>query len=111
MRILLDEDVPRRLGPELVGHEVSTVQGMGWASVKNSILLGLAAAAGFDVLLTCDRGMQYQQNVPALGLAVIVLAVPNKKLDTVRVLVPEILALLDTALPPGTVSVVGAWRA
>jgi hypothetical protein len=111
VRILLDEDVPRRLGRELVGHEVSTVQGMGWASVKNGILLDLAAAAGFEVLLTCDRGMQYQQNVPTLGLAVVVLAVPNKKLETMRVLVPEILALLDTAPLPGTVSVVVARRA
>lgn len=111
MRILLDEDVPRRLGPELVGHEVSTVQGLGWAGVKNGILLGLAAAAGFEVLLTCDRGIQHQQNAPALGLAVVVLAVPNKKLETMRVLIPEILALLDTAPLPGTVSVVGAHRA
>jgi methyl coenzyme M reductase subunit C-like uncharacterized protein (methanogenesis marker protein 7) len=55
--------------------------------------------------------MQYQQNVPTLGLAVVVLAVPNKKLETMRVLVPEILALLDTAPLPGTVSVVVARRA
>lgn len=52
MKVLLDEDVPRRLGRELVGHEVSTVQGMGWASVKNGILFGLAAAADFEVLIT-----------------------------------------------------------
>lgn len=111
MRILLDEDVPRRLGRELVGHDVSTVPGMGWASVKNGILLDLATAAGFEVLMTCDRGMQYQQNVATLGLAVVVLAVPNKRLDTIRVLVPEVLALLDAPPLPGTVSIVGDKRA
>lgn len=107
MKVLLDEDVPRRLSRELVGHEVSTVQEMGWAGIKNGVLLDLAAAAGFEVLVTCDRGMQYQQNVPALGLALIVLAVPNKRLNTIRSLVPEILALLDSTPQPGTVSVVG----
>jgi methyl coenzyme M reductase subunit C-like uncharacterized protein (methanogenesis marker protein 7) len=54
--------------------------------------------------------MQYQQNVPALGLALVVLAVPNKKLETVRPLVPEILELLQTAPRAGTVSVIGSRR-
>ena len=49
------------------------------------------------MLLTRDRGMQYQQNVPALGLTVIVLPVANKKLETMRVLIPKILAALDTS--------------
>lgn len=110
MKVLFDEDMPRPLRLDLVGHEVSTVQEMGWAGVKNGVLLGLAAAAGFEVLLTCDRGMQYQQNVPALRLALIVLAVPNTKLDTIRPLVPEILALLDAAPEPGTFSVLGGRR-
>ena len=107
MRILLDEDVPRPLRRDLVGHEVSTVPEMGWAGVKNGVLLGLATAAGFEVILTCDRGMEFQQNVSALDLALIVLAVPNKRLDTIRPLVPEILALLDATPRAGTVSVVG----
>lgn len=111
MRVLLDEDVPRRLGRELAGHDVSTVQGMGWAGFKNGALLSVAAAAGFEVLLTCDRGMQYQQNVSALSLAVVVLAVPDKKLGTIHALVPQLLSLLDAPLASGTFSVVGDWRA
>jgi hypothetical protein len=107
VKVLLDEDVPRPLKRDLVGHDVATVPEMGWAGVRNGVLLGLAAAASFEVLLTCDRGMQYQQNVSALGLALLVLAVPNKRLDTIRMLVPEILALLDAGPKPGTVSVVG----
>ena len=109
MRVLLDEDVPRRLGRELEGHDVATVQAMGWASVKNGILLGLAEAAGFEVILTCDRGMQHQQNVSVLGLALVVLAVPNKRLDTIRSVVPEILMVLNASPKPGTVHVVGRW--
>lgn len=110
MRILLDEDVPRYLKRNLVGHEVATVPEVGWAGVRNGVLLGLAAAASFEVLLTCDRNMQHQQNVPALGLALIVLAVPDKKPDTIRRHIPEILPLLDAVPTVGTVSVVGTWK-
>jgi hypothetical protein len=110
VRILLDEDVPRPLRHELRGHDVSTVVEMGWAGVKNAVLLGLAVTAGFEALLTCDRNMEHQQNISALGLAVVVLAVPDKKLDTIRPLGPEILAGLDANPQPGTLSVVGSWR-
>jgi hypothetical protein len=107
VRVLLDEDVPRYLKQDLVGHQITTVPEIGWAGVRNGVLLGLAAAAGFEVLLTCDRNMQHQQNVPALGLALIVLAVPDKKPDTIRQHIPEILAVLDAASAAGTVSEVG----
>lgn len=110
MRILFDEDVPRPLRRELPGHDISTVVEMGWSGIKNGVLLGLAVDAGFEVLLTFDRNMQHQQNVPALGLALVVLAVPDTKLDTIRPLVPEALAVLDAHPQPGTLSVVGSWR-
>ena len=68
MRILLDESVPRRLGPLLLGHEVATVAENGWAGIENGRLLALAATQ-FDVLLTADRNIEYQQNQSALPLA------------------------------------------
>jgi predicted nuclease of predicted toxin-antitoxin system len=61
MRVLLDECVPRALRDELPGHEVRTVAEYGWAGVKNGELLRLAANS-FDVLLTVDRNLEYQQN-------------------------------------------------
>lgn len=108
--MLLDEDVPRPLRRDLVGHDVSTVVEMGWSGIKNGVLLRLAAATGFEVFLTCDRNIQHQQNVPTLGLALVVLAVPDKKLDTVHPLVPDILSVLDANPQAGTLSVVGGWR-
>ena len=69
MRILLDEDLPRRLAAMLVGHEVSTVQRNGWTGIKNGRLLGLAAA-GFDVFLTMDRNLEFQQNLATLPIAI-----------------------------------------
>lgn len=58
MRILLDEDLPRRLAAMLVGHEVSTVQLSGWTGIKNGRLLGLAASE-FDVFLTMDGNLEF----------------------------------------------------
>lgn len=110
MKVVLDEDVPRALGRELIGHEVSTVPQLGWASIKNGELLGLAARAGFEVFLTCDRNLPYQQHVPALGLALLVLAAPDNRLQTLLPLVPEVLAALDRDPQPGTLTVVGNWR-
>ncbi|HEY4083502.1 MAG TPA: DUF5615 family PIN-like protein [Burkholderiaceae bacterium] len=71
MHILLDEDVPRRLGALLVGHEVSTVPACGWAGVKNGKLLALAGSR-IDVFLTMDRNLEFQQNLSTLPVAVLV---------------------------------------
>jgi hypothetical protein len=64
MRVLLDECVPRALRDDIPGHEVKTVAEAGWAGVKNGELLRLAAAQ-FDLLLTVDRSLEYQQNLMA----------------------------------------------
>jgi len=66
VRILLDEDVPRRLRRELSGHQVFTVQQQGWAGVGNGALLRRAVAAGFEALLTADQGFAFQQNLVGL---------------------------------------------
>lgn len=63
MRVLLDECLPRKLKQELGGHEVRTAQEEGWAGLKNGALLQ-AAAGRFDVLLTVDRNIAFQQNLP-----------------------------------------------
>ena len=60
MRVLLDEQLPRHLAREIVGHDVSTVQQRGWAGLKNGELLRVAADAGFDFLVTADRSRRYR---------------------------------------------------
>lgn len=94
MRILLDESVPHRLGRLLAGHTFSSVQQEGWASTKNGKLLALAADR-FDVLLTADKGMEYQQNQGALPVAVLVVRAHNNRLESMAQLVPAILAALE----------------
>ena len=109
MRILLDENLPRRLRHDLVDHDVATAREMGWGAIKNGELLRRASAQ-FDVLLTLDRNMRYQQNPSATDLAMVVLAVPDNKLDTIRALLPDLLPALARSLQLGSVTVVGTWR-
>ena len=81
MRLLLDESVPRQLALELPGHEVSTVQAEGWGGTKNGRLLELAAGAGFMALISCDQGMEHQQNPSKLPMPVVILRAPTNTLE------------------------------
>lgn len=96
MRVLLDECLPRRLKRELVGHDVKTAPEMGWASKRNGELLALAVSR-FDVFLTADRNLSYQQDVSAFDIAVVVLAARSNRLDDLRPLMPGVLEILPTA--------------
>ncbi len=104
MRLLLDECVPKRLKRELPGHEVRTVQEAGWAGVKNGALLR-AAAELFDVLLTVDQGVQYQQNLAGLRIIVVMVA-PSNDIDDLRPLLPLVVAGV-VQIQPGQVIRVG----
>lgn len=100
MRILLDESVPGRLGVLLTGHSVVTVQRRGWSSVKNGKLLALAAGE-FDVLLTADKGMEYQQNLAALPISILIVLARSNRIEDFTAAVPAILSALAD-LPPRT---------
>ena len=65
MRLLLDECVPRPLKHDLIGHDVSHVNDMGWSSKRNGELLRLMAAERFDAFLTVDQSLEFQQNIRA----------------------------------------------
>ena len=106
MRILLDESVPGRLGALLVGHSVVTVQGRGWASIQNGKLLALAAGE-FDVLLTADKGMAYQQNPATLPVSILIVLARSNRIEDLTVAVPAILSSL-AELPPRTLRKVAA---
>ena len=94
MKLLLDECLDRRLARDIVGHDVSTVQQMGWAGIQNGELLRRAAAAAFDAFITGDRNLSFQQNLTELSLAVVVLKMPSNRLADLRPLVPKLLAAL-----------------
>jgi predicted nuclease of predicted toxin-antitoxin system len=83
MRLLLDECVPKRLARELRGHEARTVQDAGWAGIKNGALLRLANGQ-FDVLLTVDQAIEYQQNLSGLSISVVVMMAPSNDIGDLR---------------------------
>ena len=95
MKLLLDESAPRRLGtcfPD--SFEVRTVPQMGWAGSTNGDLLRLAAANGFDALITVDRGFEHQQNVSQLPLPVVIVIAARNRMEDLQPLVPAIVAAL-----------------
>ena len=98
MRVLLDECVDWRLGPDIAGHAVKTARQMGWTTIKNGELLALAAKQ-FDVFVTVDRNLSFQQNLAPLSIAVLVLCARTNRLSDLRLLTPQILAAIETAQP------------
>jgi hypothetical protein len=109
VKFLLDECVDRRLARHLAGHEVKTARQMGWTTIKNGELLALAPDA-FDVFVTVDRNLSFQQNLGKLPIAVIVLASRTNRLADLIPCVPELLAALAGA-KRGTATVVASEAA
>jgi hypothetical protein len=93
MKILLDECIPVRLKQHLTGFEVSTVSEMGWSSLKNGNLMKIAIQSGFEVMLTVDKNLQYQQNLQEYDIAIVVFDVLFNRLQDFIPLIPKFLEL------------------
>jgi hypothetical protein len=90
MRILLDESIPRKLRNDFGGeHEVWTVRDKGWLGKKNGELLRFVAEDSFDLFITVDRNLRYQQNLQAISLTIIILCGSDNRHDTVKKLIPK----------------------
>ena len=98
MRILLDENLPRKLTGHLVTHACQTVVECGWAGKKNGELLGLADLQ-FDVLLTLDKNMPYQQKLDTKRIALLIVRARSNRIQDLLVLIPECLAALKSIQP------------
>lgn len=97
-RVLFDEDVPRPLRKDLPGFAIQTVVEAGWSGIKNGELLRRAEEA-FEVFLTADRNLQYQQNTSKLRMGIVVLAAGSTKLNDLRLHAAEISAALVRVQP------------
>lgn len=89
MRVLFDQGTPAPLRHALVGHSVETVFEWGWAALQNGALIAAAEAEGFEVFLTTDKNLKYQQNLAGRRLAVVVLSTtswPRIRAETAKVL-------------------------
>lgn len=96
MKVFVDECVDWRLSRDIAGHEVRTARQMGWSTIKNGELLALVARE-FDVFVTVDRNLSFQQNLPAFAVAVIVIRARSNRLADLKPLVPELLACIQGA--------------
>lgn len=97
MRILLDECLPRRLKRWLSGHEVQTVPEAGWATKQNGELLALAEGQ-FDVFVTVDRNLSFQQDLGRFKIAVVVMVAKGNRESDLRPLIPKLLVALTSAV-------------
>jgi predicted nuclease of predicted toxin-antitoxin system len=93
MKILLDECTPHVLKRLLTGFEITTVQDLGWSGITNGSLLELAEGQ-FDVLITSDQNLKYQQNLSGRLLSIIQL--PTNQVPIVASLAPAVEAVLET---------------
>lgn len=97
MRILFDQGVPRGLTASLHGHQVTEARQLGWERVSNGDLLRLAEDAGFDVLLTTDKNVRYQQNLSGRKISLVVLG--RSPWWLVRSHLAPIAAAVNSAVP------------
>lgn len=96
MRVLVDECVDRRFATQLTGHEAITVPEKGWGGISNGELLRLAEKE-FDVFLTVDRNLAFQQPLPQLDIAVVVIRARSNRLRDLLPLVSRVLEVLRAA--------------
>jgi hypothetical protein len=105
IKVLIDECLNWRLGRALTGHFCTSVQRMGWSGIENGELLEKMRQERFDVFITGDRNLQFQQRLPAGGIAVVLLRARSTKLVDTLPLMTEVLSRLN-ALQPGTITVI-----
>jgi len=107
MRILIDECIDERFRHSLAGHDCQTARYAGLAGLKNGDLLNAAEAAKFDLFLTVDQGIAYQQNLTARKIAIIIIHAKSNRLKDLLPLVPACLAHIQSIQPGQIVRIDG----
>jgi len=97
VHILIDECLPRELGDELIGHEVTTVQEAGWAGFKNGQLLKKISGS-FETFITIDKRIENELEIPR-DVALITIRAPSNRIQDLRPLVSELLRAIKTTKP------------
>jgi hypothetical protein len=107
-RILFDENVPEGIRRKLIGHTVKPVPELGLARLTNGDLMDAAEKSGFDVMITTDQNLSYQQNLTGRRLALIVLT--TNHWDMIRPNVDRVVAAVEAIQPGGFITVAFARR-
>ena len=106
MKILLDENLPKKLKIDYTDYEVFTVRDKGWNGIKNGELLKRILADGIDVLLTVDKTMRYQQNFDKYPVTVLFLSTYDNSYDSLTQFTAQVKSLLNQAVLPAGVTIV-----
>jgi predicted nuclease of predicted toxin-antitoxin system len=101
MRLLLDENVPRKLTLDLRDYQVMTVPEMGWSGIKNGELLKQLIKEKIDCFITADKNIEFQQNFKKYPIPVIIIKVKRITYPNIKTIVPEMLKLIEEGLQPG----------
>lgn len=97
MRILLDESIPRKLSSDFgEEHEVWTVRDKGWLGKKNGELLKLISQENFELFITVDRNLKFQQNLKSYSFKIVVLCGADNRRETLKSLIPNIFLKLES---------------
>ena len=105
MKLLLDENLPKRLKNDFPDHQIHTVRDCGWQGTTNGKLLQLMLDNSFDVLITFDKNLKHQQNFHKYPIPVLVLNASDNSYLTLKELVPAIQKLLESGLSIGPIEV------
>jgi hypothetical protein len=104
MKMLLDENLPHRLHKDFPSsYEIYSAQYMGWLGLKNGDLLAVMAKEGFEVLITWDKNLQFQQNFTKYSITVFCFHTPFNKYQLLKEKVPLIVAAIEKGIQPGLV--------
>jgi predicted nuclease of predicted toxin-antitoxin system len=96
MKILLDESLPRKLKYDFdKEHEVLSVRELGWLGKKNGELLRLITENSFELFVTVDKNLQYQQNLEPVAVTIVVLRAKDNRRETLSILIPKIFDLFQ----------------
>ena len=104
MRLLLDENLPKKLRKDFPRHKTFTMREKGWTGKSNGILMQLMTEDGFDALITFDQNLQHQQNFKKIYFNSVLVAPDNSYL-TLKELIPKIKEIIANKLSPGPIEV------
>ena len=95
MKVLFDQNAPQPLARFLTSHEVTRLAEVGWQELANGELIAAAEAAGYEVLVTADKNLRYQQNLADRGIAIVVL--PSGRWPAIQQMLAEVIQAIDAA--------------
>jgi len=105
MKILLDENLPKKLKQDFQEHEIYTVREKEWNGIKNGPLLKLLLSENFNVLMTFDKNFQFQQNFKKYPITVFALSATDNTYETLKELVPQLTKTLSQTLTIGVMEI------